>query len=213
VTSRSGSGDPVTPDQLVSQSMDALASASSVHIWGALPVDGAQAHVDLHLGASNGSARFRIRAYDVQVRTVDGETYIQGNDAYTKQLITPARRAELLPKYSGKWLHFPRDYVQAHYTGLTNLTLIKYFQEVIPKAAAEVSYQDGGPKIVRGMATSSVFDKRNGVFLYFPQTGTPYPVAFSSNAHYLHLNFNAWNKPVGVSVPPARQTLELTATH
>lgn len=186
--------------------MDALGSASSMHMWGAFPVEGAQAHIDAHLGPTRGYVSIRRHGQEIQVLTVNGETYVRGNDAFETRLV----QAALLPKLRGKWLHFPRSYERAHLAALTRLTLIQYWQTGIAQAAAGSSYQDGGPKIVRGMATSSVFDKASSTFLYFPQTGTPYPVAFSSNAHFANLNFDGWDKPVHVAVPPARQTAELT---
>jgi hypothetical protein len=206
VTSRSDSSGAVSPEQLVDQAMDEVASASAAHIWGQFSREGEAFRINLHVGTTDGDGRIRLRGYDIRVRTVSGETYILSNDAYLKLLLVPRLRA----KASGKWLHFPQAYVQAHLTSITDMISMSFWQTQIPKFIEGNSYEDGGPKVARGVGVSSVLEPETSTFLYVPQTGTPFPVGLSSNPRYLHLNFDAWNQPVTVSTPPERQTVDFT---
>jgi len=201
---RSRSGDTaVSADQLVSQALGAMASARSFHIWGTIPYGRSTADVNLHLGSASGYGTVRYDGRVIRVRTVAGRTYVGGNDAYLMHGIPAARRAALLRVIHGKWLHMPPNA-----SDLDALTSIKSFQTGLPKSLSSKSFEDGGPKMVRGIAAASVFDKNEGAFLYVPQSGTPYPLEMSAGTDVL--DFDSWNKPVIVQPPPASQVVKLS---
>jgi hypothetical protein len=195
----------LSADALVDKAAAAIASVSSVHVFGTTRADtGAVAHVDVHVSHAAAIGVVRVLGRTIRVRKIGSEFYFQANDAYWKASVPAQRLASFLRKIRGKWIRVrPSD---TQFAGILTFGSWDTFTS-IASTASSGHYDRRPSNVVRGIDTVSAIDTNDGTIVFVPEDGPALPIEVTSGADRV-LDFDAWNKPVHVPMPPPSQVIE-----
>jgi hypothetical protein len=183
-----------SPDQIVAAATNAVSSASSVHVSGAVPSSGQQISLDLSLvNGKGGKGSMSEGGLSFQIVVVGPEVYINGSSSFWSKFGGSAA-AQLL---SGKWLKAPASGQLGSLATLTNTH--KLFNQLL---ASHGTLAKGKATKVQGQPAIGVTDTTNGGTLYVATSGKPYPIEIvKTGSSAGHLSFDSFNQPVSLTAP------------
>lgn len=179
----------------------AVASASAVHITGAMVAGGQEITVDLHLN-KDGSSVGTVSIGDVvqPVKAVGGVYYAQITGSYIRYRVAHGGNAALYAPVTGMWassLAGPGS-LAAHYAPLLSYSL--FFDQVMAVKSPFV-VRAAGVTTIDGRSVA-VYTDASGSRLYVAASGPAYPLRNDgAAANYSGTLSFSWNQPVMVAAP------------
>ena len=184
-----------SPDEIVTAATNAVQTASSVHVSGAVLSSGQHVALDLNLvNGKGGKGSMSQNGLGFQIVAIGPEVYLNGSAAFWRTFGGSAA-AQLL---SGKWLKAPATGQLSSLATLTDVQ--KLFDQLL---SSHGKLAKGKTTTIRGQQAIGVTDTTNGGTLYVATTGKSYPLQISkSGAQGGQITFDRFNQPVALTAPP-----------
>jgi hypothetical protein len=196
-SSSSGGGGNGVADKsasdIVKASSDAIQSAKSVHVSGALSDSGQSIKLDLNILSGKGATgSMSQNGLSFKIIAVGKYVYINGSPGFWKHFGGSAA-ANL---FQGKWLKAPST--NSDFASLSSLTdLHKLAQSLL---TGHGSLSKGSKSTVNGQKVIAVKDSQGQ--LYVATTGKPYPIQIAkAGSASQHVDFDKYNASVSLSAP------------
>jgi hypothetical protein len=184
-----------SPTQILAATKAAAASASSVHVAGALVSGGVPLTLDLTVVAGKGGqGRISENGLSFEVIAVNGNAYISGSPSFYTHF-AGASAAKLL---EGKWLEG-----STHTGNFASLSPLTDMNQLLTSALATRGGKlgKGAKTSIEGQPAIPITEATQGT-LYVATTGKPYPIEITkSGAGGGTVAFNKWNQPVKLEAP------------
>ena len=184
-----------SPDQIVSDATNAVASVNSVHVSGKVLSGRQNVTLDLNLvNGKGGKGSMSQNGLGFKIVAVGPEVYINGSPAFWTKFAGSAA-AHLL---SGKWLKAPATGQLSSLATLTDVS--KLFNQLL---SSHGKLARGKTTTAQGQQVVAVNDTTNGGTLYVATTGKAYPIEISkTGSQGGQLVFDRFDQPVSLT-PPA----------
>jgi hypothetical protein len=129
-----------------------------------------------------------------QIVRIGAKAYFEGAAAFWRHF-AGAGGAEL---FEGKWIEAPAT--SGQFASLTSLTSITQLVHQI--LGSHGTLVEGKTTVIRGRPAFALVDKTEGGTLYVAATGSPYPLELTSPDGKGSVDFEDWNQPFRLAVPP-----------
>jgi hypothetical protein len=184
-----------SPDQIVSDATNAVASVNSVHVSGKVLSGRQNVTLDLNLvNGKGGKGSMSQNGLGFKIVAVGPEVYINGSSAFWTKFAGSAAEQLL----SGKWLKAPATGQLSSLATLTDVS--KLFNQLL---SSHGKLAKGKTTTAQGQQVVAVNDTTNGGTLYVATTGKAYPVEISkTGSQGGQLVFDRFDQPVSLT-PPA----------
>ena len=184
-----------SPDQIVSDATNAVASVNSVHVSGKVLSGRQNVTLDLNLvNGKGGKGSMSQNGLGFKIVAVGPEVYVNGSSAFWTKFAGSAA-AQLL---SGKWLKAPATGQLSSLATLTDVS--KLFNQLL---SSHGKLARGKTTTAQGQQVVAVNDTTNGGTLYVATTGKAYPIEISkTGSQGGQLVFDRFDQPVSLT-PPA----------
>jgi len=197
-----------SPEQIVTDTKAAAASAKSVHLAGSIVSRGTPITLDLDVLAGSG-ARGRLSENGLGFELIDtaGSVYIKGSAAFYRR-VGGAAAATLL---QGKWLKAPAS--SPEFASISTLTDLGTLIDTTLSGHGTLS--KGATTTIKGTKVIGITDVQKGGTLYVATSGPPYPIEITkSGASGGTVTFDHWNEPLTIKAPAgAIDISQLRAAH
>ena len=197
-----------SPEQIVTDTKAAAASAKSVHLAGSIVSRGTPITLDLDVLAGSG-ARGRLSENGLGFELIDtaGTVYIKGSAAFYRR-VGGAAAATLL---QGKWLKAPAS--SPEFASISTLTDLGTLIDTTLSGHGTLS--KGATTTIKGTKVIGITDVQKGGTLYVATSGPPYPIEITkSGASGGTVTFDHWNEPLTIKAPAgAIDISQLRAAH
>jgi hypothetical protein len=169
--------------------------ARSVYVLGSGSSGGSSFSLNLRLMAGRGGeGTIDEGGLSFQIVRIGAKAYFEGSTAFWRHF-AGAGGAEL---FKGKWIEAPATSGQlASLTSLTSITQL--FDQILGSHGTLVV---GKTTVIRGRPALAIVDKTDGGTLYIAATGPPYPLKLTSPDGKGSVDFEDWNQPFRLAVPP-----------
>jgi hypothetical protein len=197
-SSPSGNGVAAKPaNDILSSATNAIQSAKSVHVSGALSSGGQSIKLDLNILSGQGAkGTMSQNGLSFQIIAAGKYVYINGSPGFWKQF-GGAAAATL---FQGKWLKAPSN--SSDFASLSSLTNLHSLAQALLTGHGTLS--KGSTTTVNGQKVISVTDTSKSSKLYVATTGKPYPVEIAkTGSGAQHVDFDHYNATVALT-PPAK---------
>lgn len=178
---------------IIKDAQAAATAATSVHVHGAVSVQGQAAPVDLRIATNGAIGTATFGGASVSLIRVDGNLYVKG----AQQLFGSFLGASAAAKAGDHWVQISTSLPQL--AQLANLTAMN---QLVPQLLTpSVTAAKHGMRTISGSSTIVVsgFGTDGTGSLFVAASGRNYPVQLSiGNAT---LSFSDWGKPVSVAAP------------
>jgi hypothetical protein len=174
----------------------AVKDVKSVHIAGTIAQQGQSFDLDVHSARGKGQGTLTINGGEMEVRLVDGTTYVKAEASTFEKLGAPAAQAQII---GGKWLKSGGATSQFAAFGQF-LDLDQVFDSLLEP---EGDIEKGDETEINGDAAIALIDKADsGGTLYIATTGDPVPLRISkSGSGGGQIDFTEYDADVTVAVP------------
>jgi hypothetical protein len=186
----------LSADAALEKVKTAVEDVKSVHIAGTLDQQGQTFDLDVHSARGKGQGTLTIDGGDMEVRLVDGTTYVKADASTFEKLGAPAAQAQII---GGKWLKSGGAASQFAAFGQF-LDLDQVFESLLePQGEIE----KGEETEINGDAAIALVDTaESGGTLYIATTGDAVPLRISKEgADGGEINFTEYDAEVTVVVP------------
>ena len=186
----------LSADDALAKVKTAVKDVKSVHIAGTIDQDGQSLDLDVHSARDKGQGTLTINGGTLEVRLVDGTTYVKGEASTFEKLGAPAAQAAII---GGKWLKSGGAASQFAAFGQF-LDLDQLFESLLQP---EGDIEKGDTTEIEGRAALELVDKaESGGSLFIATTGDPLPLRISkSGSGGGQVDFNEYDADVTVAVP------------
>jgi hypothetical protein len=182
-----------SPDDIVKASSNAIQTAKSVHVSGALSDGGQSIKLDLNILSGKGATgSMSQNGLSFKIIAVGKFVYINGSPGFWKHFGGNAAAS----LFQGKWLKAPST--NSDFASLASLTdLHKLAQSLL---TGHGSLSKGSTSTVNGQKVIGIKDSQGQ--LYVATTGKPYPIQIAkSGASAQHVDFDKYNATVNLAAP------------
>lgn len=185
--------EEMSPAEVGTRSVEALQSASSVHVVGTVddPSSGTATSYDLTLAGSSAQGVVSSAGLRTEIVRIDEATYVRGDQGYYES-INEADAAELL---ADRWVRLAPD-AAAQYQYFTLEGLALSITDYVVTLEGEVRKEDAGdtPAVVAGSP--------EGSRLWAANTGEPYPLRLDmAGADQGRIEFSDYDADVTITAP------------
>jgi hypothetical protein len=198
--SSSSSGNGVaskSPTDILSSATNAIQSAKSVHVSGALSDAGQSIKLDLNILSGQGATgNMSQNGLSFDLIAAGKYVYINGSPGFWKHF-GGAAAAQL---FQGKWLKAPAN--SSSFASLSSLTNLHSLAKALLTGHGSLS--KGSTTTVNGQKVIAVTDASKSSKLYVATTGKPYPIEIAKTGSTTqHVDFDHYNASVSLT-PPAK---------
>jgi hypothetical protein len=186
----------LSADAALDRVKTAVEDVKSVHVVGSIDQEGQTLDIDMHTARDKGQGTLTFDGGEMELRLVDGTTYVKAEASTFEKLQVPAAQAALI---GGKWLKSGGASGQFSSFGQF-LDLDQLFESLLKP---EGELEKGDTTEIEGDPAIALIDNaETGGTLYVATTGDPIPLRITkSGTGGGQVDFTEYDADVTVTVP------------